>query len=120
MFYTGEGCKAEEGVEDGDERLDCSKKATTAEDFAPLAMQQDTYTNFFLGLEADFVSYRDWIDFPDVDFIPIDTIDDCEVEGDEVFSVFARQQELIDSSSPKVIPEASKGVEIVIVDNDGN
>ncbi len=102
-----------------DETHDCSKKATTAEDFGQLTLENDgQYTDWFIGIHLSLVSYNRYYEFGDLDHIPIDTIDDCEVEGDEVFSVYSRAQPLEDMSQPSV-PVPTDGLEIIIVDNDG-
>ena len=118
VFYTREGCLDEEGLTNGDTTLDCDQKATSGKDFEQLTLendgQWDPYHMYSLGLDIFW-----WINsnyFGDLDYIPIKTIDDCEVESDEVFSVFGRSQEIVDSSG-QATPD--DGFETVIVDNDG-
>ncbi|XP_072042110.1 adhesion G-protein coupled receptor V1-like isoform X2 [Amphiura filiformis] len=115
LFYTREGCLADEGLLFGDPAL-CDKKATSNKDFSQVQLEHDgQWEPRILKFFGEKVSYDYRADLGELDYIPIDTIDDCDVEGDEVFSVYSRSQ-LIDQVLGSSDPD--DGFEVVIEDND--
>ncbi len=119
VFYTREGCLDVEGLSFGDPTLNCNQKATAGEDFEQLTMENDGQWDPIhmevLGLDVTWY-YIVSDDVGDLDYIPIQTIDDCDVESNEVFSVFGRSQYIIDSSG-RTTPDF--GFETLLIDNDG-
>ncbi len=123
MFYTAEGCIGDTALTTGDPNVDCTKKATSGIDFQMMAIehngQPEAMANWYAGMG---MFNPNAAPHGLLDYIPIETTDDCKAEGDEVFVVFSRSQEFrVDVFPPSIYgtstPEA--GFEVVITDNDG-
>ncbi len=126
VFYSAEGCIADTALTTGDPNVDCSKKATSGADFQLMAVEHSGQPEGQAIYYTDVGKLYDNANNGYLDYIPIETTDDCEAEGDEVFVVYSRTQRrggtaLTLNEPPSVYgtsdPEA--GIEIVIADNDG-
>ncbi|XP_072019632.1 uncharacterized protein [Amphiura filiformis] len=125
LFYTRDGCLADEGLNFGDPGLNCDKKATSSKDYGQFVIEHDGQRLPSIVEDArgtgwfTYINYRldvgDYDRQGDLDYIPIDTVDDCDVEGDEVFSVLSRPQNNLDFLDT---PDPQDGFEVLIVDND--
>ena len=122
VFYTAEGCLADTVLTSGDPNVDCTKKATSGVDFQLMALEHSGQP------EAEALYLRDLgyvyahSENGYLDYVPIETTDDCEAEGDEVFGVYSRTERRDVLDNPPSLygtsdPEA--GFEVVIADNDG-
>ncbi|XP_072019617.1 uncharacterized protein [Amphiura filiformis] len=121
IFYTRDGSLADQGLTFGDPDLVGTNKATSGKDYGPLVIEHDgqrlpsalqQVEHYEIDIFQDIDSFGRQ---GDLDYIPIETVDDCDVEGDEVFSVLSRPQnnrDYLDTSNPQ------DGFEVKIVDND--
>ncbi|XP_072019196.1 uncharacterized protein [Amphiura filiformis] len=125
LFYTKDGCLIDEGLLFGDPNLVCSEKATSSKDYGQFVIEHDGQRlpsalqdagHHYLDIYQEVYSASRQ---GDLDYIPIDTVDDCDVEGGvdgyEVFSVLSRPQNNLGFLDT---PDPQDGFEVRIVDND--